>query len=68
MIHRSKWLAAAAFIAYQASFGLPAQAGTPPDTLVAGWAIDDMISLDPAEAFELSTSEFIHNSYEKLVK
>lgn len=63
----TKWLAAAAFIAYQASFGLPVQADTPPDTLVVGWAIDDMISLDPGEAFELSTGEILQNSYEKLI-
>lgn len=42
-------------------------AATPADTLVEGFAIDDIISLDPAEAFELSTAEITGNSYSKLV-
>ncbi|TCV73501.1 peptide/nickel transport system substrate-binding protein [Neorhizobium sp. R1-B] len=40
---------------------------TPADTLVEGFAIDDIISLDPGEAFELSTAEVTANSYSKLV-
>ncbi|MCO5063408.1 MAG: ABC transporter substrate-binding protein [Rhizobiaceae bacterium] len=43
-------------------------ADTPPDTLVQAWAIDDMISLDPAEAFELSTGEITGNTYDMLVR
>jgi peptide/nickel transport system substrate-binding protein len=42
-------------------------AATPADTLVVGFAIDDIISLDPGEAFELSTAEVTANTYEKLV-
>lgn len=42
-------------------------AATPADTLVEGFAIDDIISLDPAEAFELSTAEVTANTYSKLV-
>ncbi len=42
-------------------------AATPADTLVQGWAIDDIISLDPAEAFELSAAEMTANTYSKLV-
>jgi len=45
-----------------------ALADTPPDTLVQAWAIDDMISLDPAEAFELSTGEITGNTYDMLVR
>ncbi|MFB9949412.1 ABC transporter substrate-binding protein [Rhizobium puerariae] len=40
---------------------------TPADTLVEGFAIDDIITLDPGEAFELSTAEVTANSYSKLV-
>ncbi|MEP7453098.1 ABC transporter substrate-binding protein [Phyllobacterium sp. SB3] len=48
--------------------GMPAFAETPADTLVEAWAIDDVISLDPAEAFELTTAEINGNSYDKLVR
>ena len=40
---------------------------TPADTLVEGFAIDDIITLDPGEAFELSSAEVTANSYSKLV-
>jgi peptide/nickel transport system substrate-binding protein len=46
----------------------PAIAETPADTLVQAWAIDDIISLDPAEAFELSTGEITGNTYNMLVR
>ncbi len=45
-----------------------ALAKTPPDTLVEGFAIDDIISMDPAESFELSAAEVISNCYNQLVK
>lgn len=48
--------------------GAPAVAETPADTLVQAWAIDDIISLDPAEAFELSTGEITGNTYDMLVR
>ncbi len=44
-----------------------AQAATPADTLVVAMAIDDVISLDPAEIFEITTSEILTNTYERLV-
>ncbi|MCM2400665.1 ABC transporter substrate-binding protein [Rhizobium sp. S153] len=40
---------------------------TPADTLVEGFAFDDIITLDPGEAFELSTAEVTANTYSKLV-
>ncbi len=46
---------------------LPLQAATPKDTLVLAAAFDDIISLDPAEAFEISTGEVTGNSYERLL-
>ncbi|CAN7467622.1 ABC transporter substrate-binding protein [Neorhizobium sp. LjRoot104] len=42
-------------------------AATPADTLVEGFAIDDIITIDPGEAFELSTAEITANCYSKLV-
>ncbi len=46
----------------------PAWSATPADTLVQAWAIDDTITLDPAESFELSPAEFIGNAYDMLVR
>ncbi|MDH4989248.1 ABC transporter substrate-binding protein [Aquamicrobium lusatiense] len=46
----------------------PAFAATPADTLVQAWAIDDTITLDPAESFELTPAEFIGNAYDMLVR
>jgi peptide/nickel transport system substrate-binding protein len=50
--------------------GLPlaASAKTPAGTLVEGFAIDDIISMDPAESFELSAAEVISNCYSQLVR
>lgn len=46
----------------------PAFAVTPADTLVEGFAIDDIITMDPGEAFELSTAEVTANTYDLLVR
>ncbi len=46
---------------------LPLHAATPKDTLVLAAAFDDIISLDPAEAFEISTGEITGNCYERLL-
>jgi len=46
----------------------PAFAETPADTLVEGWAIDDIITMDPGEAFEFSTAEVTANTYSYLVR
>jgi peptide/nickel transport system substrate-binding protein len=45
----------------------PARAATPADTLVVGQQIDQIISLDPAEAFEVGSGEFLSNTYERLL-
>jgi peptide/nickel transport system substrate-binding protein len=47
---------------------LAAHAQTPRRTLVQAMAIDDIISLDPAESFEISSAEVIGNLYERLVQ
>ncbi|MFD2174247.1 ABC transporter substrate-binding protein [Rhodobacter lacus] len=43
-------------------------AGTPADTLVLADAIDDIVSIDPAEAFEFSGTDLNNNLYDTLVE
>jgi len=47
--------------------GIAADAKTPKDTLVMAWVFDDIISLDPAEIYEFSSSEYMANTYDRLV-
>ena len=63
---RSRALLAGA--ALSALLVAPAFAVTPADTLVEGFAIDDIITMDPGEAFELSTAEVTGNTYDLLVR
>ena len=58
---------AALALALGAVAAAPARAATPPDTLIQAWAIDDVISLDPAEVFEFTASEVLGNAYQGLV-
>jgi peptide/nickel transport system substrate-binding protein len=46
----------------------PALAATPADTLVMAKNIDDMISLDPAECYELTGVEVDANIYDRIVR
>ena len=46
----------------------PAHAATPRDTLVVAFAFDDIITMDPAEAFEISAGEIMGNTYDRLVR
>src|SRR5262249_9744448 len=43
------------------------QAATPKDTLVMAYVIDDIISLDPADIYEFTSSEYTANAYDRLV-
>ncbi len=62
-------LAAAAVSTLILTAGLtPAMAATPKDTLVLAFGFDDIITMDPAEAFELSAGEIIGNVYDRLVR
>lgn len=45
-----------------------AQAATPKDTLVQAFAFDDIITMDPAESFEISAGEIMGNTYDRLVR
>ncbi|MXP64492.1 ABC transporter substrate-binding protein [Roseomonas sp. M0104] len=72
LTRRSMLLASAAAATLPA--GLPtgllapgAAAQTPPNVLVFAKQIDDIISLDPQEAFEYTASEIAGNVYQKLV-
>ena len=62
-------LGVAAACALALGYGLsPALAATPKDTLVITWAMDDIITMDPGEAFEISAGEIMGNSYDRLVR
>jgi len=65
LTRRTLALAAAAAVA---AASLPLQAATPKDTLVIASAFDDIISLDPAEAFEISAGELMGNGYDRLLR
>ncbi len=60
----------AAALAVAAAFALPVNllAATPKDTLVVAWAMDDIITMDPGEAFEISAGEIMGNSYDRLIR
>ncbi|OJF94362.1 ABC transporter substrate-binding protein [Pararhizobium antarcticum] len=63
-----RMLTASAAMALILMAGAPAFAETPADTLVEGFAFDDIITMDPGEAFELSTAEITANTYSYLVR
>ena len=58
---------AAALWALALSFAAPVQAETPRDTLVMARDLGDLITLDPAESFEISTGEIIANIYDRIM-
>jgi len=51
-----------------ASLTATAHAATPPDTLVVAQGLDDIVSLDPAEANELSSIQTVPSLYQRLVQ
>lgn len=57
------------WFAAMAAFPLaqPASAETPPNMLVMGMRIDDIITMDPAEVFELSAAEITNNIYDRVM-
>jgi len=58
---------AAAMVTAMATSLSAVEAATPKDTLVVAWQFDDLISLDPAEIFEIVGAEIAGNTYERLV-
>lgn len=66
MLHFRRFLtglAAAAMLAV----GINAQAETPKNTFVMAKDISDIITMDPAEVFELTTGEIIANIYDRIM-
>lgn len=45
-----------------------AHAATPDDTLVIAQNIDDIVAIDPAQAFEFTSGELVTNLYDRLVQ
>lgn len=62
----SAGVAALAMVA-GAGFVGPVEAETPKDTLVVANTIDDAITMDPAEVFELGGAEAIANVYDRVM-
>ena len=60
--------AAALAVASACALPMSVLAATPKDTLVVVWAIDDIITMDPGEAFEISAGEIMGNSYDRLMR
>ncbi|MEM7615414.1 MAG: ABC transporter substrate-binding protein, partial [Pseudomonadota bacterium] len=46
----------------------PAWAETPSDVLVVAQNIDDIVTIDPASAYEFSSGEYVANTYDTLVR
>ncbi|HEV7319975.1 MAG TPA: ABC transporter substrate-binding protein [Ensifer sp.] len=65
---RLRLLTASAALAMVMAATAPAFAETPKDTLVEAFAIDDVITMDPGEAFELTAAEVTGNTYSMLVR
>ena len=49
-------------------FAPDARANTPADTLVIATNIDDMLTIDPAEAYEFTGNEVIANLYDRIMR
>lgn len=59
-------IAAAAIAAFTLTQSGALRAETPPNILVVADAIDDIVTLDPAEVFEFSGSDYVNNVYDTL--
>ncbi len=46
----------------------PALADTPPNMLVVAQNIDDIVTIDPASAYEFTSGEYVANTYDTLVR
>ena len=46
----------------------PALAETPADALVIAQNIDDIVTIDPASAYEFTSGEYVANTYDQLVQ
>ena len=65
---RRQTLAAFSAMAPMATWSPDVQAATPRDALVIAKAIDDIITLDPGEAYELTGIEIVTNIYDRILR
>lgn len=65
MVNRFKSVAAAALLTLSGAY---ASAATPDNALVVAQNIDDIVSIDPAQAYEFSSGEFVANVYDQLIQ
>ncbi|PTM92163.1 ABC transporter substrate-binding protein [Mycoplana dimorpha] len=65
---RARMLASGAALSLLMMTAPAAFADTPKDTLVEALSIDDIITLDPGEAFEFSAAEMTGNTYDFLIR
>ncbi len=65
MVNRFKTVAAAALLTLSGAY---ASAATPDNALVVAQNIDDIVSIDPAQAYEFSSGEFVANVYDQLIQ
>ena len=64
----SRYRAAVLFMALPCAFAAaPVAADTPPDTLVIAKDIGDVLTFDPALAFEITTGELLANVYDRIM-
>jgi len=61
-------LVATAALALPMASTLPAAAQTPPGVLVVAQNIDDIVAIDPAQAYEFTSGELVTNTYDRLVQ
>jgi peptide/nickel transport system substrate-binding protein len=64
----SQWALASATCTLLACGAGVARAASPPGVLVVAQVIDDIVSLDPAEGYELSSMQAFTNLYQRLVE
>jgi peptide/nickel transport system substrate-binding protein len=67
MLKRRTLMASAAALPLTSAIP-PAWAATPKDTVVIASQIDDLITFDPGEAYEISAQIIVSNIYDRLVR
>jgi len=65
-LNKAALLAACVFL--PAAFAPAAFAATPDSALVVAQNIDDIVSIDPAEAYEFTSGEYVTQTYDRLVQ
>lgn len=66
-MYQFKTLLAAGLVAGSLAM-TPVAAATPSDILVVAQNIDDIVTIDPASAYEFSSGEYVANTYDTLVR